>query len=250
MRVFLVTIFLSIFIGTLVLADMPKTKTPGIQFEQAKRVQFKRKGCRPPQRESFLRFWSVMRFTLEPADIGKCGGDNKPKYSYDPPAPYVERVELSGTNHPQGKRYMFSALVHFDPKFTSSHRTTFFTVHQWDSLTCNCSPYVRIAIHQDGGLYAWVLKRPTKPEVYRLDGWTRADFEKRWVEVAVDIDTSAKQVLTVYVGGRAELTTTVLVREGGKVYPKVGLLRPGRLSPQLPADRVHIQDVRFARLQL
>lgn len=230
-------------------ADMPSSSTDGVQVSAARPVSFKKGGCWPPSHYAQKNYFGRYVFTLANGDIGKCAGDDQQKKFYKPPAPYVERAEISGHNQTRGQRYLFSTGVHFDPAFASSNQTTFFTVHQWDSKTCRCSPYVRLVLDQGGRLFAQVLKRPGKTETYRLGNWDRDDFETQWVEVAIDIDTSATQSLSIYIGGQHELTTNVLVQEGASVFPKIGLLRPGTTRTRLPTDRVHFQDVKFARLK-
>ncbi|WP_270726886.1 hypothetical protein [Shimia sp. Alg240-R146] len=231
------------------LAEMPRVETASVQVKGAAKIVFAKGGCWPPANNSVRNFFGRRTFTLKDADIGKCGGDDKPKSSYSPPAPYLERVEVSGISQQLGGRYLFSTFVHFDPKFASADQTTFFTIHQWDSKTCRCAPFVRLVLDELGDLYALVLKRPSKPEAFRLGTWGRKDFETKWVEVAVDLDTSAKQSVSIYVGGKHELTTGVLVREGANVFPKFGLLRPGRTGLPLPTDRVHFTGARVSRLK-
>jgi len=245
-----ISCLLIVCIATPAVAVYPTIRTPSIQLENARNVWFKRYSCPPPKPSAYKRRQGVMTFTLENGDVGTCGNDDKPKKATNMPVPYVERSEVSGESQKQGDRFLFSALVHFSPNFTSANQTTFFQVHQWSSKNCQCAPYVRLMLDNDGQLYAWVLKGHYRFEHYRLGNWKRSNFEDQWVEIAVDIDTSENRSVSVYIGGKPLLTTNVHVQDGGTVFAKAGLYRPGSNKITLPSDKVHVRDMKFSRLKV
>lgn len=229
----------------LVAGEFPQSVSARVQVDEAKSIELKSNSCPPPNREAYYERDSVMTFTLKNGDIGTCSTDKNATNSRTG-TPYMERVEVSGKNMEQGGRYLFSAEVHFDPDFRSGHKTTFFQVHQWNQETCKCGPYVMMTLQNSGDVYAWVLKADHSHQKYRIENWHRRNFVDMWVEVAVDIDTSDKSNVVIYLGGEKVLETDVLVQERGNVFAKTGLYRHGSVKYPLPTDKVHVRNFRYS----
>jgi len=191
----------------------------------------------------------VFTFTVHHGDIGKCPTDSS-KGNSRSNIPHSERVEVQGPKFAQGKRYIFRAEVSMDPQFSTAPKTTIFQVHQWDSKACNCGPYVMIRFDKSGRLTALILKADHQHKSVRLGRYTRSDFEGKWVELAVDIDTSVQSPsVSVYVDGKRMTSEPVLVQPGGTVFFKAGLYRHGRLNPQLPSDRVYVRKTGYVKVK-
>lgn len=122
-------------------------------------------------------------------DVGQCPGDDQPNFG----ARYRERVMLNGINFPKrGHSYRFSVLVHFDPETRSADNTTFFQVHQWRTPQCSCYPIIMLYMMADGRIEAETSSYSATHYLRRtIRGWSRRDFERQWVEVAVDVSTIA-----------------------------------------------------------
>ena len=182
-------------------------------------------------------------------DIGKCPTDLGQGNSRSK-IPYSERAEIQSQKFRQGSRYIFRADVSMDPNFGTAPKTTIFQVHQWDTNSCKCGPYVMVFFDKSGRLNARVLKSHHYHNIVRLGSFTRKDFEGKWVEIAVDLDTShASPTATIYVGGKAVHSESVLVQPGGTVFFKSGIYRHGRISPRLVSDRVLVSNAEYLRIK-
>ncbi len=190
-----------------------------------------------------------MTFTLDHGDIGGCYTD-KPGFHPHGPVPYMERAEMYSDFRNVGPRYRFSVLVHMDPGFATAPDTTLFQVHQWVQESCRCEPPVMLGFDGDGRLLAWVLTAPGRHVKLPLKGWTRKSFEGAWVEISVDITSAyGRQDVTIWLGGQKVLNRKALVQQGGALFLKVGLYRPGSKRHNLPTDRLHVRDVRIGVLR-
>lgn len=226
----------------------PNATTAQIQIRSAKRPRL-RVSCSHPNRKSYQKRRGVMSFALNAGDIGGCYTDKKADHSAAH-IPYMERVEMYSDFQAVGPRYRFSALIHMDPQFASAPNTTIFQVHQWVQESCRCGPPVMLSFDKGGQLRAWVLSAPHDHVKIPLKGWTRRSFEDKWVEVAIDITSAyGRQNMTIWLGGQKVLSRTTLVQDGGALFMKVGLYRPGSDTVQLPSDRAHVKDPNVAVLR-
>ncbi|NUB42981.1 hypothetical protein GEU84_001165 [Fertoebacter nigrum] len=151
----------------------------------------------------------------------------------------------------RGNWYRFSALVRFDPETRSSDSTVLFQVHQNRTPECRCYPVIMIYMMADGTLEAETSSySETSYRRRKLAGWTRQDFEKGWVEVALDVSTvEGVQTARVFLGGKLVYAEPSLVYEAGATRPQVGLYRPGPRKGKNPTDRVFIKDMRAAEFR-
>lgn len=187
-------------------------------------------------------------FTMHHGDVGNCPTDRGAGYS-NKNIPHSERAEIQSQKFQQGSRYIFKADVSLAKGYATSAKTTIFQVHQWDTKHCKCGPYVMIFFDKSGHLSARILKSHHQHHIRRLGGFTRQDFEGRWVELAVDINTDkARAGVTIYVDGKPVHSEPVLVQDGGTVFFKTGLYRHGRISPMLTSDRLFVTDIGYARV--
>lgn len=202
-----------------------------------------------PGAHSMKKHRGTYIFTMKHGDIGNCPTDKDSGYS-SVPIPHSERAEVLSQLFKQGDRYVFKADVSLDPRFSTAPTTTIFQVHQWVTATCKCGPYVMIFLDKKGDLYARVLRSHHKHNTRRLGNFNRRDFEGKWVEIAVDINTDKKNPgVSIYVGGKLVHKEHVLVQDGGAVFFKTGLYRFGRLAPKLPTDRLYVSDIGYAKVK-
>ena len=238
---------LAMLAGKIEASDLPSGVTTEIQLEKAKRPRL-RVSCGHPKRSSYRKRRGVMSFTLEHGDIGRCYTD-KPAYFPSGPVPFMERAELYSDFRDVGPRYRFSALVHMGPASETAPDTTVFQVHQWVQESCRCEPPVMLGFDGGGQLKAWGLSAPNTHVEIPLKGWGREDFETKWVEIAVDVTSAyGKQNVTVWLGGHKVLSRNALIQNGGALFLKVGLYRPGSRKARLPTDRLHVRDVQIGVL--
>lgn len=225
--------------------DFPVSAT--IQFDAARSMRLG-EGCPHPATASAKRKAGTHIFTLHGGDVGRCPGDGEENYG----SPFRERVMIHAIYYPKrGNWYRFSALVRFDPETRSSDSTVLFQVHQNRTPECRCYPVIMIYMMADGTLEAETSSySETSYRRRKLAGWTRQDFEKGWVEVALDVSTvEGVQTARVFLGGKLVYAEPSLVYEAGATRPQVGLYRPGPRKGKNPTDRVFIKDMRAAEFR-
>jgi len=199
-----------------------------------------------PAKHSFAKSGDAMVFTIHHRDVGTCVIDAGKGYTRG--RPWAERTEVQSQKFAQRKRYLFTANISMDPRFASAHETTVFQVHQWDQKRCKCGPYVMVMFDRRGVLMIKVLKADHSHHLFYTDV-TRADFEGRWTEIAVDIDTSkSNPSAAIYVAGKQLVDTSLFVQKGGTVFSKFGIYRPGNKYAELPTDRVYAKDMLYREL--
>lgn len=252
MRVFL---FLVAFLTTLALptiaADytIPKSK-PADAFDlKFKKLKLKNSCGKHPGKHSMKKTRGTLVFSMKHGDIGNCPTDKDQGFS-SVPIPYSERAEIMSQFFKQGNRYIFKADISMDSNFATAPTTTIFQVHQWVTGSCECGPYIMIFFDKDDKLNARVLRSHHKHTTRRLGNFTRKDFEGKWQEIAIDINTDKKQPnVSIYVGGKLVHQGHVLVQDGGAVFFKTGLYRFGRKSPKLPTDRMYVKDIGYTKVK-
>lgn len=223
---------------------LPDLTTPQIQLKSAGKPSLW-VSCRHPNRKAYGKRRGVMRYTLKHGDIGGCYTDKRADHSA-PHVPYMERVEMFSGFRPVGPRYRFSAQIHMDPNYQSSANTTVFQVHQWVQESCRCGPPVMLSFAANGQLMVWILTAAHDHAKLPLKGWSRASFEDKWVEIAVDISSAyGRRNVTIWLGGNKVLSHQALIQRGGALFMKTGLYRPGSRKTRLPTDQVHIKNPRI-----
>lgn len=221
--------------------------SPSIQLDTARKISLD-DGCPPPNGKSVVKASGTFTITLKGGDVGRCPGDDEENYG----SAFRERAMINGKNFPKnGNVYRFSALVRFDETTRSSDSTVFFEVHQWLTPECSCYPIIMLYVMADGSLEAETSSySATKYLRHRLPGWSRSDFEGRWVEVAVDVSTvEGVQTARVYLGGELVYEEPSLVYEAGAVRPHFGLYRPGNPDHPNPTDRIFVRDMKSVELK-
>ena len=217
------------------LSDFPTT--PTVQMEDARNIRLDpSSGCGVP-RGTVSRRSGVHIVTLENGDIGRCPTDGEARHN----APHWERAMLYSSVLPKrGQTYRVSAEFLFDPGYSSSDRTTFFQIHQSNGSACDCWPFFQIRIDRGGGVFITAPERRSVYTNFRVPGWTRRDFSRQWVEVAVEVNTSpGDHWMTVYVGGQQVYRGLTTIREAGQFQrnrPVCPLCRSLRES-----DNVHFR---------
>lgn len=228
--------------------NIPKAVTQQVHLKEAKKIRVE-VSCGLPRRDSYRKKRGVMIFTLKNGDTGKCPTDAKADKSKT--AVRQERAEVFGPSLKFGPNYRFSALIHMSPEHSSSRFTTFFQVHQWIDDSCECGAPFMMSFHENNRVLARTLKAHHRHKLFYVDGWSRSDFEDKWVEVAVDIETQKVgfSKIRIYLGGKLVHEGKTLIQEGGRLYFKTGLYRDVENSRALPTDRVYVRDARFTVLK-
>jgi len=231
------------------LGFLPTTVTPQVQLDTARPIQVK-VSCGLPRRDSYQRKGGVMIFTLNPGDTGKCSTDAKATKS--PTALSMERAEVMGTKFQKfGPTYRYSTLVHMSPAHASSRFTTFFQVHQWIDDDCECGAPVMLSFHNDNQVWLRLLNGDHQHFKKYIPGWSRADFEDKWVEIAVDIDSRATgfSPIRVYLGGQLVHEGETLLQPGGQFHFKTGMYRDVERTGTRPQDVLYAKNPRLSVLQ-
>ena len=248
---FMTLAFLTAFAFPALAADytMPTNIAADAFDLKFKKLKLKNSCGKHPGSHSLKKTRGTYIFTMKHGDIGNCStdmGSGKSSVSI----PYSERAEIWSQFFKQGNRYIFKADLSLDPEFATAPVTTVFQVHQWVSPDCECGPYVMIFFDKKGNLNARILRSHHKHTTRRLGNFTRKDFEGKWLEIAVDIDTDKeKPTVAIYVGGKLVHRENVLVQDGGAVFFKTGLYRFGRLQPELPTDRLYVRDIGYVKVK-
>jgi hypothetical protein len=228
---------------------IPKNKAADAFDIKFKKLKLKNSCGKHPGTHSLKKTRGMHIFTMHHGDIGNCSTD-KDQGKSSVWIPYSERAEIWSQFLKQGNRYIFKADISMDPNFKTAPTTTIFQVHQWVTPSCECGPYVMIFFDKNGHLYARILREHHKHNTRRLGKFTRKDFEGKWQEIAVDINTDKKTPsVSIYVGGKLAHQEHVLVQDGGAVFFKTGLYRFGRKSPKLPSDRMYVKDIGYAKVK-
>lgn len=224
--------------------DQAYPVSPTIQLDGARKISLGDM-CPPPNSKSIRRSSGTYTMTLHGGDVGRCPGDELNRYG----AAFRERVMINGVNFPKrGQHYRFSAMVRFDANTTSANDTTFFEVHQWLTPECSCFPVLMLYVMADGHLEAESSSYSEVAYLRRnVPGWTRADFEDRWIEVAADVSTvSGIQTVRLYLGGQLVYDQPSLIYDAGAIRPHWGFYRPGDPARVNPTDRIFVRDLRVA----
>lgn len=229
--------------------ELPATTTEQVQLDSARKLNVK-VSCGLPQRDNFVQKNGVMKFQLRPGDTGKCPTDANASNS--PTALAMERAEVMGTDfYKFGPTYRFSSLVHMSPEHASSRFTTFFQVHQWITDVCECGAPVMLSFHDNNQVWLRLLNGDHTHYKKYLSGWSRADFEDKWVEIAVEIDS--RQVgyspVRVYLGGQLVFEGQTLLQKGGQLFFKTGMYRDVERTGTRPHDVLYAKNPRVAILE-
>lgn len=249
--------FLTLFLAVFVLLSaplkaqdfaIPKNKSADAFDIKFKKLKLKNSCGDHPGKHSLKKKRGTLIFTMHHGDIGNCPTDKDQGFS-SVKIPYSERAEIWSQFFKQGQRYVFKADVSMDPNFATAPATTIFQVHQWVTGACECGPYVMIFFDKNERLNARILRGHHKLTTRRLGDFTRRDFEGKWLEIAVDINTDKKNPsVSIFVGGKLAHREHVLVQDGGAVFFKTGLYRFGRRNPKLPSDRIYVRDIGYAKI--
>jgi hypothetical protein len=202
-QIFLLVTLLTTFAFPVVAADyaIPTNKSADAFDFKFKKLKMKNSCGKHPGSHSMKKSRGTLIFTMQHGDIGNCPTDMGSGKS-SVAIPYSERAEIWSQFFKQGNRYIFKADLSLDPSFATAPVTTVFQVHQWVTPTCECGPYVMIFFDKNGNLNARILRSHHKHTTRRIGKFTRKDFEGKWLEIAVDIDTDKQNpVVAIYVGG-------------------------------------------------
>ncbi len=231
------------------MSGLPQVVTQQVQLAAAEPLRVK-VSCGLPRRDSYQKKNGVMVFTLRPGDTGKCQTDAKATKS--PTALSMERAEVMSTQFQRfGPTYRYSTLIHMSPDHASSRFTTFFQVHQWINDVCECGAPVMLSFHKDNQVWLRLLNGDHHHFKTYIPGWSRADFEDRWVEVAVDIDSRAVgfSPIRVYLGGQLVHEGKTLLQQGGQLFFKTGMYRDVERTGERTHDVLYARNPRLAILE-
>jgi hypothetical protein len=136
------------------------------------------------------------------------------------------------------------------PDHASSRFTTFFQVHQWMDDACECGAPVMLSFHDNNRVWLRTLNGYHTHSKRYIPGWSRADFEDKWVEVAVDIVTKelGPSDMRLYLGGQLVYEGKTLLQQGGELHFKTGIYCDVEQTGTNPVDRVYARDPRLAVL--
>lgn len=94
-----------------------------------------------------------------------------------------------------------------------------------------------------------LIRAPERRSVFtnfQVPNWSRSDFERQWVEVAIEVSTtSGEQYMDIFVGGERVYRGLTLLRDSGWFSPHFGLMRHGSNSGN-PIDRVFVRNARYS----
>ena len=188
---------------------------------------------------SYQRSGSTYDFTLKNGDVGGCPTDGKARHG----APYWERAELRSANLRSGRTYDITFEVNFDPKTSSSSRTSFFQIHTYNNACKECAPALMLRVH-GGRVIASVFGKGAR-SVEKSLGVGRSGISGRWAKFRVLATTNTGQMnkVEVWIDGKKRLTSqSMYIAPKGRPYLKIGLYRPGNRSG-LPVDRMSIRRI-------
>lgn len=227
-------------------AALPTVSTKQVQSDSARDIRVK-VSCGLPQKDSYVRSQGIMKFQLRPGDTGKCSTDAKATKS--PTALSMERAEIMSTEFFKfGPTYRFSTLIHMSPDHASSRFTTFFQIHQWIDDLCECGAPVMLSFHNNNQVWLRLLNGDHRHYKRYIPGWSRADFEDKWVEVAVEIDSRKVgfSPVRIYLGGQLVHEGQTLLQQGGQLFFKTGMYRDVERSGTRPHDVLYARTPRIA----
>lgn len=236
-------------IGTSTAFANPKpVETARIQLKSAKKISVK-VSCGKPQRNSIVKKSNMWTFTVAHGDVGKCPTDGTAKNAAAY-VPHMERAEVTGHNRPfpKNKKIRVAAMMQVAPGSSAVHNSSLFQVHQWLN-GCDCGPPVLMSFDKSGRLRARILRERHKHNAFNMGGWTRKDFEGKWVEIAVDItNVAGKSDVEIFIGGNSVLKQKALIFQKGDLYFKAGIYREGSSKKTLSTERVYMKDPTYAIL--
>ena len=230
------------------MAKLPQVVTQQVQLDRARPIKVK-VSCGMPRPDSFQRKGDLLVFSLNPGDTGKCSTDAKATKS--PTAKSMERAEVMGTQFQQfGPTYRYSTLIHMSADHASSRFTTFFQVHQWIDDVCECGAPIMLSFHKNNQVWLRLLNGDHTHFKKYIPGWSRKDFEDKWVEVAVDIDSRAVgfSPIRVYLGGQLVHEGQTLLQSGGQFHFKTGMYRDVEQTGSRTNDVLYARNPRLAVL--